>query len=99
MKERGSRKEMDASMISLIGSILVAIIGLIGTIITVKSGNDRIQSQLDKRQAVTDTKLDSVRDELRRVVNKSDSFTEKIPVMESRIDNHEERISKLEGGR
>lgn len=87
------------SMISIVGSLLVALVGLIGTIITVKSGNDRIQSELDKKQAVTDTKLDNVTRELRRVIDKSDGFTEKIPVMESRIENHEERISKLEGGK
>jgi FtsZ-interacting cell division protein ZipA len=78
-------------------SIIVAIItgglALVGVIITTLSGNRKMQSQLEKAQAVTDTKID----ELTREVREHNNFARRVPVLEEqmRVANH--RIQDLEG--
>lgn len=70
-------------------SIVVAIItgglSLIGVYITVRSGNQKVMAELDKHQAVQDEKIA----ELTREVRKHNSFAEKIPVLETRIETLE----------
>lgn len=70
-------------------SIVVAIItgglSLIGVYITVRSGNQKVMAELDKHQAVQDEKIA----ELTREVRKHNSFAEKIPVLETRIETIE----------
>ena len=78
-------------------SIIVAIISgglaLTGVIITTMSGNRKMQSQLEKSQAVTETKID----ELTREVREHNNFARRVPVLEEqmRVANH--RIQDLEG--
>ena len=43
---------------TVLATIAVALISLIGTVFTTKSGNDKIQHELDKHNAVQDTKLE-----------------------------------------
>jgi hypothetical protein len=77
-------------------SIIVAVItgglALVGVIITNVSANRRVQAQLEKSQAVTDTKLD----ELTREVRKHNDFAERIPVVEEQIRVINHRINDLE---
>lgn len=68
-------------IISAVCSIIVAIISLIGIIITSKAGNDKIQHELDKHNAVQDTKLE----ELTREVRTHNDFAIRVPVLEQRV--------------
>lgn len=68
-------------MTTVLATIAVALLGLIGTIITTKSGNDKIQHELDKHNAVQDTKLE----ELTREVRQHNDFATRIPVIEQRV--------------
>lgn len=83
--------------VSPMESIIVAIItgglALIGVVITNVSGNRKMQSQLEKSQAVTDTKLD----ELTREVREHNGFARRMPVVEEQIKVINHRISDLEG--
>lgn len=86
---------MNPTTITVLATIAVALISLIGTVITTKMGNDKIQHELDKHNAVQDTKLE----ELTREVRQHNDFAIKIPVLEQRITALEkETFSKQKRG-
>lgn len=77
-------------IITLVGTIGVALISLIGTVLTTKAGNDKIQHELDKHNAVQDTKLE----ELTREVRQHNDFATRIPVIEQRVTALEKETFK-----
>jgi hypothetical protein len=79
---------MNPAIVTLLSTLLVALISLIGTIITTKSGNEKIQHELDKHNAVQDTKLE----ELTREVRQHNDFATKIPVIEQRVTALEKSV-------
>ena len=79
-------------MTSIIVAVITGGLALVGVIITNVSANRRVQAQLEKSQAVTDTKLD----ELTREVRKHNDFAERIPVVEEQIRVINHRINDLE---
>lgn len=81
---------MTTTVITLISTIGVALITLIGTVITTKAGNDKIQHDLDKHNAVQDTKLE----ELTREVRQHNDFATRIPVIEQRVTALEKETFK-----
>lgn len=84
---------MDAANIVV---IVVALIGAIGTIISNIVSNNKhaneMDAKLDKQQAITETKLDALTNEVKRHNN----FAEQIPEIRSDIKNLEKRVDKLE---
>ena len=72
---------MNATLITVLSTIAVALISLIGTVYATKVGNDKIQADLDKHNAVQDTKLE----ELTREVRQHNDFAIRIPVIEQRV--------------
>lgn len=78
------------TLITVLATITVAFISLIGTVITTKAGNERIQHELDKHNAVQDTKLE----ELTREVRQHNDFATRIPVLEQRITALEKETFK-----
>lgn len=81
---------MTPTTITVLATIAVALISLIGTIITTKLGNDKIQHDLDKHNAVQDTKLE----ELTREVRQHNDFATRIPVIEQRVTALEKETFK-----
>lgn len=81
---------MTTTAITLISTIGVALITLIGTVITTKAGNEKIQHDLDKHNAVQDTKLE----ELTREVRQHNDFATRIPVIEQRVTALEKETFK-----
>ena len=75
---------------TVLATIAVALISLIGTVFTTKSGNDKIQHELDKHNAVQDTKLE----ELTREVRQHNDFATRIPVIEQRVTALEKETFK-----
>lgn len=73
-------------------AIITGVLTLIGTIITIIIGNNKSLAAMDKNQAVTDTKLDALTEEVKRHNN----FAQRIPVIENQIQNLDTRVSKLE---
>lgn len=91
MEENGiGGQNMTPTTITAISTLFVALIGLLGTVITTKAGNEKIQAELDKHNAVQDTKLE----ELTREVRQHNDFAIKIPVMEQRITALEKETFK-----
>ena len=79
-----------ATLITVLSTIAVAVISLIGTVFTTKIGNDKIEHELDKHNAVQDTKLE----ELTREVRQHNDFALKIPVIEQRVTALEKETFK-----
>lgn len=92
----------------MIGTIIVALISLVGTIITVWAANRHTLAELDKKselsdakidaklerhQAVTDTKID----ELTRKVEKHNNMIERVYKLEGRMNETEHDIKDLKG--
>ena len=76
--------------------IIVAVIGFSATILSVVIStivSDRKRdNEMDKRQAVTDTKLE----ELTREVREHNNFARRMPVVEEKIEHIEKRLDNLE---
>lgn len=81
---------MTSAVTTIISTIGVAVISLIGTIFTTKSSSDKIQHDLDKHNAVQDTKLE----ELTREVRQHNDFATRIPVIEQRVTALEKETFK-----
>lgn len=84
--------------IGLIGTIITAIGSLTAVIVTNRANNEKmlhqmelqqvnIRAELEKAQAVTDTKID----ELTREVRQHNNFATRIPVLESKIETLEKK--------
>ena len=78
----------DAVAVALISGGLA----LFGVIITSISTSRRMTAQLERNQAVTDTKLE----ELTREVRLHNNFAQRVPIIERDIKVHNHRIEDLE---
>lgn len=79
-------------MTAIVAAIISGGLALIGVVLTVSASNQKIQSALEKAQAVTDTKLE----ELTREVRKHNGFAERMPVVEEQIRVINQRLDKVE---
>lgn len=68
---------------------------VVATVLTVVTSNKRTQNVIQINQAVTETRLDNLTDEVR----KHNNFAERIPQIETRIEYLEKDIQDLKGGR
>lgn len=80
-------------METVITALITGCLSLTGVIATCLSSNRKIETQLEKAQAVTDTKLD----ELTREVREHNGFARRMPVVEEQIKVINHRIGDLEG--
>jgi len=72
-------------MESIITAIIAGGLSLVGVIISNLSANKKIETQLSTNQAVVNTKIDMLTEE----VKKHNSFGDRITRMEVRLDNLE----------
>lgn len=79
-------------MEGIIASLITGGLALLGVIITNVQSNKKIEHQLDKQQAITDTKLT----ELTREVRAHNNFAQRIPVIEEQVKVANHRIDDLE---
>lgn len=68
-------------MESIISALVAGGLTLIGTVLTVSSGQKKTEQKLQTAQAVTDCKID----ELTREVRLHNNFAQRVPVMEEQI--------------
>ena len=80
-------------MESIIYALVAGGLTLIGTVLTVSSGQKKTEQKLQTAQAVTDCKID----ELTREVRLHNNFAQRVPVMEEQIKVINHRIADLEG--
>lgn len=83
-------------MSAIIASIITSVLSLAGVIITVVVGgkrqSEKMLVELEKAQAVTDTKLD----ELTREVREHNNFARRMPALEEKVDGIDKRVARLE---
>lgn len=79
-------------MEGIIASVITSIIGLIGIVVTNVMSNKEIEHKLEVNQAITDTKLDSLTQE----VKSHNSNVQQIPVLVEKVKTLEERIKRVE---
>ena len=77
---------------TIITAIISGGLALVGVIFSNVQSNKRIEIQLDKKQAVTDTKIE----ELTREVRLHNNFAQRVPVIEEQIKVINHRINDLE---
>lgn len=81
---------MTAPVITVLATVSVALISLVGTIVTANSNTARLQAELDKHNAVQDTKLE----ELTREIRQLSELSSRIPVIEQRVVSLEKEVFK-----
>ena len=83
-------------MEGIIASIITGVLSLIGVVISNRSCKSQMTAEmskeLEKNQAVTDTKLE----ELTREVREHNNFAKRVPVLEEKAKVADHRISDLE---
>lgn len=79
-------------MESIIVAVITGGLSLVGVFFSNMQGNKNIEHQLDKRQAVTDTKIE----ELTREVRAHNNFAQRVPVLEEQMKVANHRIEDLE---
>lgn len=79
-------------METIITAIITGGLALVGVIITNINSNKKIEQQLATSQAVTEVKIQTLTDEVR----KHNSFAERIPVLEIKVENISHRLDQLE---
>ena len=79
-------------MESIVTALITGGMALLGVIITNFSNGRKVQSALEKHQAVTDTKLE----ELTREVREHNHFARRMPVLEHQIKVINHRLADLE---
>lgn len=79
-------------MEGIIAAIITGVLSLIGVVISNLAANAKMQRELEKAQAVTDTKIE----ELAREVREHNNFARRVPVLEEKAKVADHRISDLE---
>lgn len=78
-------------METLVAALITGGLALVGVIITNMMSNSNIENKLVTAQAVTDTKIEALTNEVR----KHNNFAEKIPVLENDISQLKEDVKEL----
>lgn len=79
-------------MEGIIAAIITGVLSLIGVVISNLAANAKMSKDLEKAQAVTDTKIE----ELTREVREHNNFARRVPVLEEKAKVADHRISDLE---
>ncbi len=80
---------MEIIMPSVISGIFAVVVSLITNISANKKLINDFKLEVTKNQAVTDTKID----ELTREVREHNNFAQRMPKVETKIDNLEEKVN------
>ena len=79
-------------MEGIIAAVITGGLSLIGVVISNIAANAKMAKELEKAQAVTDTKIE----ELTREVREHNNFAKRVPVLEEKAKVADHRISDLE---
>lgn len=79
-------------MENILPALITGVLALVGVIITNLMNNKSIETKLTVAQAVTDTKIDTLTEE----VKKHNNFASRMPVVEEQIKVINHRIADLE---
>ncbi len=83
---------MESILAAVLSAAITGGLSLMGVISSNRKTSDQMQAQLEKHQAVTDTKLE----ELTREVRAHNNFAQRVPVLEEKMKAADRRIGDLE---
>ena len=78
----------------VIVAIITGVLSLAGTIITVMVGMSKANKNIEITQAITSEKLDQLKEE----VKKHNDFGQRIPIIELKVSNLEQKVEAIEHG-
>ena len=78
-------------MESVIASVITGVLALIGIVITNTMSNKEIEKKLEVNQAITNTKLDNLTDE----VKSHNSQVQQIPVLAEKVKALESKVEEI----
>ncbi len=78
--------------VEIIIALITGGLSFLGVVITNLSSNRKMQSEIEKQQAVTDTKIE----ELTREVRIHNNFAQRVPVLEEKQKVTDHRLNDLE---
>ena len=81
-------------MEEIIVALITGGLSLVCVVISNSNSNRRMEANLEKAQAVTDTKID----ELTREVREHNNFAKRMPVVEEQIRNIKDKMEYLHHG-
>lgn len=76
----------------IVVAVITGVASIVAVVITTRSGNKDIAHKLETNQAVTDTKLQALTDEVRS----HNEFAKRMPVVEEQIKVINHRIDDIE---
>jgi len=79
-------------MDAILPALITGGLALLGVIITNVSSNRSVENKIITAQAVTDTKIEALKDE----VAKHNNFASRVPVIEQQVKSMDRRIDGLE---
>lgn len=79
-------------VIAIVPPLITGVLALVGVVITSHSTAKKMRANIEKNQAVTETKLE----ELTREVREHNGFARRMPVVEEQIKVINHRIKDLE---
>ena len=79
-------------MEAIISSVIVGGLALVGVILTNMSSNKEVDRKIERNQAIMETKLENLTEEVR----KHNNFAVKLPVLEEQIKVINHRLTDLE---
>lgn len=77
---------------AIVTALITAGVTLIGVILNTRTQYAKVMAEMDKHQAVTDTKLE----ELTREVRAHNEFAQRIPILEEKAKSADRRLTELE---
>lgn len=78
-------------MAEIIIALITGVCSILGVIVTTSASNRKLQHQLEVNQAVVNTKIESLTEEVR----KHNNFTVRVPILEEQVSALHEEMKEL----
>lgn len=78
-------------MAEIIIALITGVCSILGVIVTTSASNRKLQHQLEVNQAVVNTKIENLTEEVR----KHNNFTVRVPILEEQVATLQEEIKEL----
>ena len=78
-------------MTEIIIALITGVCSVLGVIITTSASNRKLQQQLEVNQAVVNTKIENLTEEVR----KHNNFTVRVPILEEQVSTLQEEMKEL----
>ena len=78
-------------MAEIIIALITGVCSILGVIVTTSASNRKLQHQLEVNQAVVNTKIENLTEEVR----KHNNFTVRVPILEEQVSTLQEEMKEL----